>query len=515
MITDYKTYEEAQDKFKWGQIWDLFDGDREHLNIAHECIDRHPAGDTAIRIKFGDGHTEKYKFGEISKGASQFAHALEKMGIEPGDRAAVMLDPCKEFYVSFFGILKRGVIVVPCFPLFGPEALEFRLKDSGAKVLVTTGEKAGMLKEGLVEHVVTVGKDFDDLIKNESETYACRRNRSGNDVAVYQYTSGTTRKFPDAVKHFHKSVPVGAPVGIFGMGFKKGDRYFCPSSPAWGHGLWYGTLVPLSLGIAVGAYSGRFNEERLLEALEEFKINNISAAPTVFRRIKNFGKVKDYSLKINKISYTGEPMDLDTFEFLKKTFKVPPHSVYGSTEVGGLLVNYAGFEDWEVIPGSLGKPMLGVDVAIIDAEGNRVVPGNLGEIAVMRKDGWFRVKDAAVEDENGYFWHKGRVDDIILSSGWTISAHEVEDKLQRHAVVLETVVVGVPDKDRGEIVKAFVVTNAEPTDQLKNELQDFVKNELSKHEYPREIEFVEEIPKTEGGKINRKAVKDVIKKQTG
>ena len=205
-------------------------------------------------------------------------------------------------------------------------------------------------------------------------------------------------------------------------------------------------------------------------------------------------------------------MDLDTFEFLKKTFKVPPHSVYGSTEVGALLVNYAGFEDWEVIPGSLGKPMLGVDVAIIGPEGNRLSPGNLGEIAIMRKDGWFRVKDAAVEDENGYFWHKGRVDDIILSSGWTISAHEVEDKLQKHAAVLEAVVVGAPDKDRGEIVKAFVVTNAEPTDELKKELQDFVKNELSKHEYPREIEFVEQIPKTEGGKIARKIIKGWVKK---
>lgn len=512
MITDYKTYAEAKAKFEWGQIWDLFDGDRDHFNIAHECIDRHPAGDTAIRIKYGDGHAEQYTFGEISKGASQFAHALERLGIGSDDRVAIMLEPCKEFYVSFFGILKRGAIVVPCFPLFGPEALEYRLKDSGAKVLVTTGEKADMLKEGLVEHVVTVGNNFDDLIKNESDTYPCRGNRSGNDVAVYQYTSGTTKKFPDAIKHFHKSVPVGAPAGIFGMGFKKGERYFCPSSPAWGHGLWYGTLVPLSIGVAIGAYSGRFSEERLLEALEEFEITNISAAPTVFRRIKNFGKVRDYNLKINKISYTGEPMDLDTFEFLKKTFKVPPHSVYGSTEVGAILVNYAGFEDWEVIPGSLGKPMLGVDVAIIDAEENRVSPGNLGEIAVRRKDGWFRVKDAAIEDEQGYFWHKGRVDDIILSSGWTISSHEVEDKLQKHAAVLETVVIGVPDKDRGEIVKAFVVTNADPTDELKKELQDFVKIELSMHEYPRQIEFVKEIPKTEGGKINRKVVKGWVEK---
>lgn len=507
MITDYKTYEEAKAKFRWSQAWEVFDGDREHLNIAHECIDRHPSGNTAIRIKFADRHKEEYTFGEMSVLTSKFAYTLEKLGVAPNDRVAVMLEPSREFYTALFGTLKRGAIIVPCFTLFGPDALEYRLKDSGASVLVTTEDKVAMINGYHVDHIITVGKYFDQLISNESESYPCKMNRSAEDIAVYQYTSGTTRKFPEAVKHFHKSLVITAPAAVFSFGLTKDDRYFCPSSPAWGHGLWYGTFAPLALGIAIGAYSGRFDEKILLEGLEEFEINNFAAAPTVFRRIKNAGIVSNYRLKINKISYTGEPMDMDTFEFIRETFGVPPYGGYGSTEVGPIVVNYGGFKDWKVIPGSLGKPMLGVDVAIIDSKGNRLPPGQIGEIAIMRKDGWFRVKDAALEDENGYFWHKGRVDDIILSAGWTISAVEVEDKLNKHKKVLEAVVVGVPDKGRGEIVKAYVKTSAEPTDELKRELQEFVKLELSRHEYPREIEFVNEIPKTEGGKINRKEVK--------
>jgi acetyl-CoA synthetase len=507
MITDYKTYEEAKAKFRWEQAWEVFDGNREHFNIAHECIDRHPPGDIAIRIKFADRHVEEYTFGQLSILTSKFSYALEKLGIAPDDRVAVMLDPSREFYTALFGTLKRGAIVVPCFTLFGPDALEYRLKDSGASVLVTTEDKVNMIKGYHVDHIITAGRSFDRLIDNEPASYPCKTNRSGKDVAVYQYTSGTTRKFPEAVKHFHKSLVVTVPATVFGSGLTKEDRYFCPSSPGWGHGLWHGTLGPLALGITIGAYSGKFDEKVLLEALEEFEINAISAIPTVFRRIKNAGIVGNYRLKINKVFYTGEPMDMDTFRFIEETFGVPPHSGYGSTEVGPLVLNYGGFRDWKVFPGSLGKPMIGVDVAIIDSEGNRLPPGQLGEIAVRRKDGWFRVKDAAVQDENGYYWHKGRVDDIILSSGWTISAVEVEDKLQKHKNVLEAVVVGIPDKDRGEIVKAYVRTNIEPTEELKKELQEFVKLELSRHEYPREIEFVDEFPRTEGGKISRKEIK--------
>jgi len=507
LFTEYRTYEEAKEKFNFEQVWELFDGNVERFNIAHECIDRHVGTGTALRIKFDDGHIERYSFDEISKWSSHFANGLEKLNVDFGDRVAIMLDPSFEFYVSLFGTLKRGAVVVPCFPLFGPEALGYRLKDSEAKLLVTTEEKIKLVDRQSNIKIITVGSPFQKLLERQGNQYEVRT--SAKDISVYQYTSGTTRKYPEAIKHYHRSIVNLMPAAIFGRGLRKGDRFFCPSSPAWGHGLWIGTFAPLVLGVAAGAYSGKFDVKRLLEALEEFEINNISAAPTVFRMIKNSGLLGNYHLRIKKIHYTGEPLDLETFNFLKETFGVSPISGYGSTEVGAIIYNYAGLDQYVVKPGSLGKPMPGLEVELIDEAGNEVPQGQIGEIAVKRRGEWFRVKDAAIVDEEGYFWHKGRVDDIIISAGWTISPNEVEDVLRTHPTVKEAAVVGIPDQERGQIVKAFIVTDLEPDSELKKELQDFVKNKLSKHEYPREIEFVKVFPKTEGGKIKRKELREM------
>jgi acetyl-CoA synthetase len=293
---------------------------------------------------------------------------------------------------------------------------------------------------------------------------------------------------------------------LFGLGLREGDNYFCPSSPAWGHGLWHGTISPLALGIPVGTYSGKFSTERILEALEEFEITNIAAAATVFRMIRNSGMADKYRLAIKKVSYTGEPIDSETFSFVEKTYGVPPCSMYGSTEVGVILANFPGFKDWVVKPGSLGMPVPGWKVGIIDEDENRLAPGRVGEIAVKRKDGWFRVKDAGMMDEDGYFWHKGRSDDVIISAGWTISAVEIEDCLMKHPEVVEVAVIGVPDAERGQIVKAFARVRKE-REGLGDELQEYVRTRLSRHEYPRKIEFLEEIPKTPAGKVNREALR--------
>jgi len=503
-MTEYKTYEEAARDFSFSQVWELFDGDRARFNIAHECMDRHAGKGTAVRIKFDDGHTEEYGFDEISRLSSQFACALEGL-VGSGDRVAIMLDPSLEFYVTLFGTLKRGAVVVPCFTLFGPEALRQRLEDSGAKILVTTEDKAALVDPKSAVGVITTGLQFSRLIEDQASTYEAQT--APEDVSVYQYTSGTTRKYAEAIKHYHKSIVNVMPATIFGRGLKQGDNFFCPASPAWGHGLWIGTFAPLALGVPVGAYSGKFDVARLLEALEEFKINNISAAPTVFRMIKNSGVLENYKLKIDRIHYTGEPMDVGTFDFSLERFGVPPISGYGSTEVGPIIYNYAGFDNWVVKPGSMGKPMPGLEVKLIDKQGKDVPQGQIGEIAFKRRGGWFRVKDAAVVDEDGYFWHKGRADDIVISAGWTISPTEVEDVLLMHGAVQEAAVVGVPDEERGHIVKAFVVTDVEPGSGLKKELKEFVRNKLSMHEYPRKIEFVESLPKTGGGKIRREELK--------
>ena len=501
-ISEYKTYEEAKAHFNWKQIWDQFDGNREQFNITHECIDRHVGKGTAVRIKFTDGHSERYTFDEISGLSSQFANALEEENIRFGDKVAIMLDPSLEFYVSLFGTMKRGAVVVPCFTLFGPEALQHRIKDSGAKLLVTSEDKAPLLGDVPIRRVIIVGSMFDQWINKQPKDYRRTQETSGNDVAIIQYSSGTTRKFPEGIDHFHRSVALLAPSAVFAMGLKEGDRFFCPSSPAWGNGLWYGTFTALGLGIAVGSLSGKFNEEILLQALEAFEINNFHAAPTVFRRLIKSGLLDNFDLKINKLSFAGEPMDLETFNYLKEKFGASPCSLYGTTEVGCIIVNYGGFSDWEVKPGSMGKPLLGLDIRVVDKDGQKAPPGQIGEIVMNRRGKLFPVKDSAVIDEDGYYWHKGRSDDVIISSGWTISPTEVENTLLKHEDIEEAAVIGIPDKDRGHIVKAFLkVSKQRPG--LEQEIKDYVKERLSKHEYPRLIEFVDDLPKTPKGNIKK------------
>ncbi|MFC1868655.1 acyl-CoA synthetase [Thermodesulfobacteriota bacterium] len=513
-ITEYKTYKEAEKDFSWDKIWDIFDGSKEYFNISHECIDRHVGKGTAVRIKFGDGHSEQYSFDEISNWSSQFAHALEGEGIQPGERVAIMLEPSREFYVSLFGTLKRGATVVPCFTLFGPEALQHRIKDSGAKILITTEDKVELLGDVPIQRVVTVGKDFDEWLKSQPTGYKRSKETAGRDVAVLQYSSGTTKKYPTAIDHYHSSAALLAPSAIFAMGIKEGDHFFCPSSPAWGNGLWYGTFCPLLLGVAVGTFSGRFNEEILLQALEEFEINNLHAAPTVSKRLIGSGLIDKFNLKIEKMSFSGEPMDLDTFTYLKEKFGTSPCSLYGSTEVGCIIVNYAGFSDWEVKPGSMGKPLLGLDIRVVDKNNEPVSPGQIGEVVVARKGKLFPVKDSAVIDEDGYYWHKGRSDDVIISSGWTISPTEVEETLLKHGEIEEAAVIGVPDKDRGNIVKAYIKVRDRQMPNLEQDIKDYVKERLSKHEYPRSIEFIDEFPKTPKGNIKKQELIERSLKET-
>ena len=195
-------------------------------------------------------------------------------------------------------------------------------------------------------------------------------------------------------------------------------------------------------------------------------------------------------------------MDVETFRQIKEKFGVSPCSLYGSTEVGCIIVDYGGFSDWIVKEEAMGKPLLGLDIRVVDKEGNSVAPGQLGEIVMVRRGKLFRVKDSAIVDEEGYFWHKGRSDDVIISAGWTISPTEIEATLLKHKEIEEAAVIGVPDKDRGNIVKAFIKVRS-PRAGLEQEIKDYVKKNLSMHEYPRIIEFVNDFPKTPKGNIKK------------
>lgn len=490
-------------------LWELFDGDKEHLNIAHECITRHAKGDgrAAVRIAHAEGHDEILSFDQIAAGAAQFAHWLDGEGVQPGERIAFMLEPSLPFYVCLFGAMQTGAISVPMFTLFGPDALKLRVGDCNPTILITNAEKADLAKAAEGPRVIIADEAFLAAITHFPTRYTPKTKAS--DLAVFQYTSGTTRELPEAVRHTHKSLVTLMFAALYGTGIRPADEFFCPSSPAWGHGLWHGTLAPLGLGVTTGTFAGRFDPVRLMKALDDYRITNMSAAATHYRMMKNSGKGGDYQFHFKKLSYTGEPIDPATLEWIDAHFKVPACSMYGTTEIGVVLVNYPGADDFQVKPGSLGKAVPGQQLQVQRPDGTSSPPGETGELMLWRRGGWETTKDRAQIDEDGYFYHKGRADDVIISAGWTMSAVEIENSMLKHDAVLECAVIGVPDEARGQVVKAFVIANVEGSDALTKELQSFTRERLAQHEFPRIVEYVSELPKTPAGKVNRKVLRDL------
>ena len=505
-LTDYISYADAQAHFSPAGLWELFEGDRERLNIAHECIDRHAArSNPAVIVIHADGHDEVLGFRDIAEDSSRFANYLKAQGVQAGDRIAIMLEPSRAFYMAVFGTMKLGAIAVPLFTLFGPDGVKLRVDDCTPRLIMTNAEKAPLLS-GIGTKVVVA----DDAFLNGLERFAPDfvPDTPAGALALFQYTSGTTRELPEAVKHTHRSIVTLMVAALYGTGLRPGDRFICPSSPAWGHGLWHGTLAPLALGITIGAYAGKFNPERLLAALQAHQFTNISAAATHYRMMRNSGAAARYRYAVEKLSFTGEPIDSETAAFAEATFGRPVCSMYGTTEIGVILVSYPGAADFVVKPGSLGKAIPGGRVVVHDPEGQLCPPGVVGELKVWRRGDWIATKDLGRIDEDGYFYHAGRADDVIISAGWTMSAVEIEDAILKHPQVREAAAIGVPDSLRGQVVKAFVVTDRPGDEAFQHEIQDVVRQRLSHHEYPRLVTFVSELPKTPAGKVNRKVLRE-------
>ncbi|MFD1613287.1 acyl-CoA synthetase [Sphingomonas tabacisoli] len=507
-LTDFTSYRDAQAHADGGALWDLFDGDRERFNIAHECITRHAdgSGRPAVRIAHADGRDEILSFDAIAEGAARFAHWLDHEGVKPGERIAFMLEPSLPFYVCLFGAMQTGAISVPLFTLFGSEALRLRVEDCTPTILITNAEKAELARSVPGPRVIVADDGLLDEIAKFPSTYTPKT--AANDLAVFQYTSGTTRELPEAVKHTHRALVTLMFAALYGTGIRPGDEFFCPSSPAWGHGLWHGTLAPLGLGVTTGTFAGRFDPVRLMQALGDHRITNMSAAATHYRMMKNAGRADDFTFYLRKLSYTGEPIDPATLDWIARYFKVAACSMYGTTEIGVVLVNYPGAEDFEVKPGSLGRPIPGQRLEVQRPDGTRSEPGEIGELMLWRGGGWMSTKDRAKTDADGYFYHCGRADDVIISAGWTMSAVEIENTMLKHDAVLECAVIGVPDEARGQVVKAFVISRRRGDDALVRELQSFTRDKLSQHEFPRLVEFVDELPKTPAGKVHRKILRD-------
>ena len=506
-LTDYLSYADAQTHFSKDRLWALLDGDRRRLNIGHECLDRHPGARMAVRIAFADGREESFTFGELTDWSNRFANYLGRFGLAKGDRVAIMLDPSLPFYFALFGAMKAGFVAVPLFTLFGPDGLALRIDDCAPRILLAPPDKAGLAAGRDDLTVIPVDAVFLDAVARESNSFT--PDTAADDMAMYQYTSGTTRELPEAVKHRHRAVVTVIIAALYATGVRPGDLFMCPSSPAWGHGLWHGTLAPLALGVTIASYSGPFDPARLLGALEDFRITNISAAATHYRMMKNCGAAAGHEFTIEKASFTGEPIDSATAEWAEALFGTPVCSIYGTTETGIILAGYPGAPDFDRRPGSLGKPVPTIELAIHDTDGKPCPPGTIGEIMLCRGETWFPTKDRGHTDSDGYYYHDGRADDVIISAGWTMSAVEIEDILLKHADVTEAAAIGVPDETRGQVVKAFIVSARPGDEAFARELRTFSQQRLSRHEYPRRITFTDQLPKTDVGKVSRKKLREM------
>jgi len=505
-LTEISGYREALESFSKERLWALFDGDRSDLNIGHECIDRHSPDRLAVHIIDAEGDDESYTFGDLQLWSNRFANYLETTGVPRGSTIAIMLEPSLAFYATLFGAMKAGCVAVPMFTLFGPDGMRLRLDD--CKPFLFLGAQAHVKLIDAVDQRRQVAVDERFMAELEAQSSAYNPTTSANEMAMFQYTSGTTRQLPEAIKHRHRAVVTVMLAALYGTGVRPGDHLCCPSSPAWGHGLWHGTLAPLAMGASISSYRGKFDPLRLFAALDKLDINNLSAAATHYRMLRQCPQAGEFGHTLEKLSFTGEPIDSETARWVTSYFGQPACSIYGTTEVGVILVSYPGARDFVVKPEALGKPIPGLEVAVFDHNGDPTAPGEKGEIVVRRGDDWFKTKDIGYTDADGYFYHAGRADDVIISAGYTMSAVEIEDVLLKHPDVSEVAVVASPNADRGHIPKAFVVSQRHGDDAFARELQALAQTKLSRHEYPRAVAFVDSLPKLPAGKINRKVLRE-------
>ena len=362
-----------------------------------------------MRVAHADGRDEAMTFRELSEWSSRFAHWLAARGVAPGDRVAIMLEPSLAFYAALFGAIKRGAIAVPLFTLFGPDGVRLRVDDCAPRLLLTNAEKAddGARPSGPRRGR---GRRRPAGRAGALSRAAARRGARPDDLAVFQYTSGTTRELPAAVRHTHRAIVVLMVAALYGTGIRPGDRFFCPSSPAWGHGLWHGTLAPLALGVTTGTMAGKFDPVRMLRALEDYGVTNAVRGGDALPHDEDLGRGRRATAHaIRKLSFTGEPMDSATRDFVEATFGVPVCSMYGTTEVGVHPRRLSrARRTTPSSPARSASPCPGVRVEVQRPDGRALPrPDELGEIKVWRRGEWFATKDRGHVDEDGLLLPRG------------------------------------------------------------------------------------------------------------
>lgn len=533
MLTREQSYDEVRQALQW-RIPEFF-------NMGVDVCDKHADAtpqQTALIVEDEEGDITAYSFLALKMLSNKLANLLVAKGLAPGERVGILLSQSVETAITHIAAWKAGFVSIPLFTLFGEDALEYRLANSGARVLVTDAANAAKveaLRDRLphLQHLLVTGSskegggivDFWRALEPASDDFTPVKTRA-EDPALIVYTSGTTGN-PKGALHAHRVLLGHLPGVEMPHEFfpQEGDLMWTPADWAWIGGLMNVLMSSWHHGVPVLAYRARkYDPEDALRLMTEHGVRNTFMPPTALRLMRQVPDIaKRFALSLRTVTCAGEPMGADLLEWGRETFGVTLNEYYGQTECNLVVANCAAL--MEVRPGSMGRAVPGHQVDIIDEAGDVMAAGATGRIAVRRPDpvmfleywndaeatrrkfigDWLITGDQGCKDEEGYLWFLGRDDDIITSAGYRIGPGEIEDCLGKHPAVSMAAVVGVPDKLRTEAVKAFILLRPgiAADDALENDIRAFVKTRLSPHEYPRLIEFVDSIPMTATGKIRR------------
>ena len=546
-LGDYNltNYDEKVKQFDWKDTEKHFSWyETGNWNMAYEAIDRHAESyrKNQVALYYDEGvRKEKYTFKEMKELSNKAGNLFKQYGVEKGDRVFIFMPRSPELYFSLLGAIKLGAIVGPLFEAFMEGAVRDRLADSDAKVIVTTKELLSRIPvEDLpsLKHIFVIGNEIEESEKfidfnkhfQEASTKLDIEWVDRNDGLILHYTSGSTGK-PKGVLHVHNAMIQQYQTAKWVLDLKEDDVYWCTADPGWVTGTSYGIFGPWLTGTSNLIVGGRFNPETWYKKLEEYGVTVWYSAPTAFRMLMGAGDevVKKFDLSnLRHIVSVGEPLNPEVVRWGKKVFDLRIHDTWWMTETGALLI--CNYPCMVMKPGSMGKPIPGVVAAIVDDQGNELPPNRMGNLAIKKgwpsmmhqiwnnpqkyesyflPNDWYVSGDSAYMDEDGYFWFQGRIDDVIMTSGERVGPFEVESKLLEHPAVAEAGVIGKPDPVRGEIIKAFIalLDGYEPSEELIEDIRQFVKKGLAAHAAPREIEFRDKLPKTRSGKIMRRVLK--------
>lgn len=535
-LPERRTYEALCRDFSW----DI----PENFNIGRAVCDdwaAHSPNSVCLEHFSADGNHSSMTYGQLSARSAAFAGALKTLGVACGDRVALLLPQCFETVIAHVAIYKMGAIAVPLALLFGAEALDYRLRASGARVLVTNAFGLERMKEigerpAALEHIVSTDGEapgvlgFDALTTAQPPVFEIAA--TGPDTpALMIFTSGTTGP-PKGALHGHRVLPGHIPGFQLAHDFlpRPGDKVWTPSDWAWAGGLLNALLPALMLGVpVVSSPAQKFDPRMAFRIMEEMKVRNAFIPPTALRLLKAIERPREqYDLVLRSIGSAGEALGRETYEWVKTALGIVPNEFYGQTECNFVLSSAAQLGVSRA--GKIGRVVPGHRVAIVDENGKVLPPGTTGQVAIARPDpvmflgywnnpaateakfagDWMKTGDLGRQDADGYVEFIGRDDDVITSSGYRIGPAEIEDCLMGHPAVRLAAVVGKPDPVRTEIVKAFVVLadGHEPSERLAREISNWVKHRLSMHEYPREVAFIDALPMTTSGKVIRRQLRD-------